>query len=359
MFVHICCSVDSHFFLQKLRKKYPKEKLIGFFYNPNIHPYSEYYLRLLDVKRSCKMLGISLMEGEYDYNSWLEAAKGYENEPEKGQRCTICFDKRVEESMKKALETGEKRVTTTLLTSPKKSIQQLDEVGKKLAAKYDLEFVCEDFRIHGGTQEQFSLAKKDKLYKQDYCGCLYALQKQREAQHRVSDELFCSIGNQILPKSLQERVELYNKRYELEKAQKSYEIVKEKFLNYRISRGYIKVNKKTVPSYFIAYSYLKRKKAKLKIEKEIKGVFYSNREEVKFLSIKKLNFLLKSSYTTVKQMIYNPPLFEKEYVLRGEIEKSFYSNSPIVIVDNVDFKSFEIYCDTVLYQDVRENLVIF
>jgi len=67
MLVHICCAVDSHYFLQKLQADYPDEKLTGFFYDPNIHPYSEYYLRLLDVKRSCKMLGIDLIEGEYDF----------------------------------------------------------------------------------------------------------------------------------------------------------------------------------------------------------------------------------------------------------------------------------------------------
>ena len=101
MLVHICCSVDSHFFLQKLKKIYPNEKLIGFFYDPNIHPYSEYRLRLLDVQRSCDMLGIELIEGEYDFRGWMEAVKGYENEPEKGKRCSICFTDRVEESIKK------------------------------------------------------------------------------------------------------------------------------------------------------------------------------------------------------------------------------------------------------------------
>ena len=99
--VHICCSVDSHYFLQKLQKDYPKATLIGFFYDPNIHPYSEYYLRLLDVKRSSKLLNIELIEGEYDYNLWLEAVKGYEDEPEKGKRCSICFDRRFEVSAKK------------------------------------------------------------------------------------------------------------------------------------------------------------------------------------------------------------------------------------------------------------------
>ena len=62
MLVHICCAVDSHYFLQKLRTDYPDEKLIGYFYDPNIHPYSEYHLRLLEVRRSCQMLGIELID---------------------------------------------------------------------------------------------------------------------------------------------------------------------------------------------------------------------------------------------------------------------------------------------------------
>ena len=73
MLVHICCSVDSHFFLEKLQADYPEEKLTGFFYDPNIHPYSEYRLRYLDVQRSCKKLGIDLLEGEYDFETWMDA----------------------------------------------------------------------------------------------------------------------------------------------------------------------------------------------------------------------------------------------------------------------------------------------
>jgi len=95
MLVHICCSVDSHFFLEKLKEQFPKERLIGFFYDPNIHPYSEYRLRLLDVQRSCKKLGIELIEGEYDYQNWLKAVRGLEREKEKGERCRVCFDKRL------------------------------------------------------------------------------------------------------------------------------------------------------------------------------------------------------------------------------------------------------------------------
>ena len=95
MLVHICCSVDSHFFLQKLQLLYPEESLVGYFYDPNIHPFSEYQLRLLDVKRSCEKLGIPLHEGEYNYKGWLEAVRGLEDEPEKGKGCSICLDNRL------------------------------------------------------------------------------------------------------------------------------------------------------------------------------------------------------------------------------------------------------------------------
>ncbi len=359
MLVHICCSVDSHFFLQKLQKLYPNEKLVGFFYDPNIHPYSEYYLRLLDVKRSCKMLGVELLEGEYDVGGWLDAVKGYEDEPEKGQRCTLCFDNRVEVSMKKAKELGIDKVTTTLLTSPKKSIEQLTAVGKKLAKKYEVEFISVDFRKKGGTNEQFLLAKKDKLYHQNYCGCIYALNKQRDAQGKIADELFSNMAKQVQPNSIEERIELYEQRVKLEKLSKSYDIVKSSFLNYRVLSSYLKVNKKIIPSYPLFYSYLKQKKVKLRVEKDIKDIYYANRDNVKFISIDYFNRAANLSYKNIKELIFHPPLVEEEIKFRNLIENSFYSLSPIVIVDKIDFKAFELYLDAVYFNDIRENLLIF
>ena len=359
MLVHICCSVDSHFFLQKLQKLYPDEELVGFFYNPNIHPYSEYYLRLLDVKRSCKMLGIEMIEGEYDVRGWLEAVRGYENEPEKGERCTLCFDNRVEASIKKAKELGIDKVTTTLLTSPKKSIEQLTHVGKKLGSKYGVEFISIDFRKNGGTNEQFLLAKKDKLYHQNYCGCMYALSKQRDTQGKIANELFSNIANQIQPNSIEDRIKLYEQRVKLEELGKNYEIIKSSFINYRILNAYLKVDKKIIPSYPIFYSYLKRKRVKLRVEKNIRGIYYANRDNIKFVTIDYFNKLMNFSYKNTKELIFRPPLVEDEINFRNRIENSSYSLSPIVIVDKVEFKTFELYLDSLYYNDIRENLVIF
>ena len=66
MLVHICCAVDSHYFLEKIQEEFPSEELVGYFYDPNIHPYSEYRLRYLDVEYSCQKLGIKLIEGAYN-----------------------------------------------------------------------------------------------------------------------------------------------------------------------------------------------------------------------------------------------------------------------------------------------------
>ena len=159
MLVHICCAVDSHYFLQKIRDDYPDERVVGFFYDPNIHPYSEYYLRLLEVRRSCGILGIELVEGEYDIDSWLKAVRGLEREPEKGARCAVCFDHRFEKSAQICSELGLERFTSTLLTSPKKSLKQLEISGQRLGERYGVEFVAPDYRKASGTQEQNILAK--------------------------------------------------------------------------------------------------------------------------------------------------------------------------------------------------------
>ncbi|KIM03455.1 MAG: diacylglucosamine hydrolase like protein [Sulfurovum sp. AS07-7] len=356
MLVHICCAVDSHYFLQKLRDDYPNEKLIGFFYDPNIHPYSEYYLRLLDVKRSCKLLNIELIEGEYDTQSWLEAVKGYENEPEKGKRCSICFDNRFETSAAKAKELGMKIFTSTLLTSPKKSLAQLKTSGEFLAKKYGIEFIAPDYRSKQGTQEQNILAKQDKLYRQDYCGCLFGLTKQREYQDRLADELFSPMSNQIMPESIESRIQLYEKRWELEDKGISYAIRKERFLNYRLLLAKVTQNNHTIPSHFLPYSTLKKGYSRGKITWD-ENMGYFDRDEIIFISLDFYNKLANTEYKTVKELIFNPPIFEEEIKIREQIFSNPYNLSAIIVINNKLNGKFEIICDSKVYEDVKENLI--
>ncbi len=335
MLVHICCSVDSHFFIEKLQQEFPDEKLIGFFYDPNIHPYSEYRLRLLDVERSCQKLGIELIEGEYDFETWLDAVRGLESEPEKGARCEVCFDRRFEVSAHKALELGEQTMTTTLLVSPKKSQEQLIRSGEAFEASHGVKFVAFDYRKNNGTADQGRVSREQQLYRQDYCGCLFGLSMQREQQHRLMDEMFSPLNRQILPASIEERLELYTRRNELEDQAIPYRIIKERFLNYRLIRSSVKVGTEIVPSYPLFYSTINRTSTEGKIDFDIDGQFFLNREEVRFITLDTFNTLTSSSYKNTKELMFNAPSVETEIALRTQLTGSPFNTSAIIVVDEI------------------------
>jgi len=358
LLVHICCSVDSHFFLEKLQQDFPEEKLTGFFYDPNIHPYSEYKLRYLDVQRSCKKLGIELLEGEYDFETWMDLVRGLEKEPEKGSRCEVCFDRRFDVSAHKALALGEKKITTTLLVSPLKSQEQLKRVGDAFYEKNGVEFVFVDYRTGGGSQDQSRVTKEEQLYRQDYCGCIYGLTMQREQQDKLMDEMFSPLGRQILPASIEDRLELYQRRMDYEDEGIDYKLVREKFLNYRQYNLKLTIAKKAVDAHALVYSTLPRKKANGRIEYSSEYLHYLNREEVKFLLLKDFNSLTQSSFNSVKELIFSPLSVEQELNLRRKLCNSAYDLSPIFVLDELQEGKIEIYLDATTYEDSREYLLL-
>lgn len=357
MLVHICCSVDSHFFIEKLQQEYPDEKLVGFFYDPNIHPYSEYRLRLLDVERSCKKLDIELIEGAYDYENWMDAVRGLEKEPEKGARCEVCFDRRFEVSAHKALELGETSMTTTLLVSPLKSQEQLKKSGDAFHASHGVEFIAFDYRKNGGTNDQSRVSKEQQLYRQDYCGCLYGLSMQRDQQHRLMDEMFSPISRQILPASIEERLELYTRRVKLEDQAVPYRIIKERFLNYRLLNSSVKIGTEIVPSYPLFYSTTSRPSTEGKIDFEINGQHFLNREEVRFIILDTFNTLTSSAYKNTKELMFNAPSVETEMALRAQLSGNPFNTSAIIVVDEIPTAKITLLLETKTYDDTREKLI--
>jgi predicted adenine nucleotide alpha hydrolase (AANH) superfamily ATPase len=344
--------------MEKLQQEYPDEKLVGFFYDPNIHPYSEYQLRLLDVERSCKKLGIELIEGEYDYENWMNAVRGLEKEPEKGARCEVCFDKRFEVSAHKALELGERSMTTTLLVSPLKSQEQLKKSGDTFHATHGVEFIAFDYRKNGGTNDQGRVSREQQLYRQDYCGCIYGLTMQRDQQHRLMDEMFSPISRQILPASIEERLEFYKKRMKLEDQDTPYRIIKERFLNYRLIRSSVKVGNATIHSYPLFYSTINRTQAQGNIDFEIDGQFFLNREEVRFITLETFNTLTASTYQNTKELIFNAPSVETEIALRSRLTGSAFNTSAIIVVDEIPSAKITLVLETKTYDDTREKLIV-
>lgn len=349
--VHICCSVDSHYFLSELQKAYPDKRFVGYFYNPNIHPRSEYDLRLLDVQRSCKMLDIELIEGEYELEEWLCGVKGLEDEPEKGARCVNCFDIRLQKTAKVALQNKIPTFSSTLLSSPMKEQQILFAEGDRIAEAYGLSFLKIDVRSKGGTQKQSELANKDRLYKQNYCGCQFALLKQREAQNQLPLELMSDIGGQILPGSNEQRMSVFAQRNECEQNGKDYVLYKKSVIIWRDLRSYCLQNGIVIDSYIVAHSRSKNgvKTSDIVYIKhfcpnfgETISLGYAKKDESVFICLDDLNKIWGTGYKSVREMVYKPPLYERELELRDEL-CGRDSTNPIVILDHPQRHSLKIY----------------
>ena len=288
----------------------------------------------------------------------MQAVRGLEKEPEKGARCEVCFDKRFTISAKKALELGEKKITTTLLVSPLKSQEQLKRVGDEFYKSHGVEFIAVDYRSGGGTQDQSRVTKEEQLYRQDYCGCIFGLTMQREQQDKLMDEMFSPISGQVLPASIEERLALYTKRNELEDKSIAYKIIKQKFLNYRqFNFKLISGKRDVLDAYALSYSTLPRKRAQGRIEFVHEGIGYFNREEVKFLSREHFNSLSNSNFASVKEIIYNPLSFEEEQQLRAHISGSNYDLTPIIVVEELPQTKLTIELDAKVYEDTKENII--
>lgn len=354
MLVHICCSVDSHYFLSELRKVYPQSKMLGYFYNPNIHPKAEYDLRLFDVKRSCKMLGIDLIEGEYEIQKWFADVKGLECEPEKGERCVKCFDMRLEKSAQVAHKMSFDSFTSTLLASPLKEQKILFAEGDEIALAYGLEFIKIDVRSNGGTQAQSELANKDRLYKQTYCGCQFALSKQREKQKQLPLELMSNIGKQIAPGSNESRKAVFDLRDECERLGREYVLYKQTKIVWRNLRSICIDEGKVISSYVLTHSrsknmvktssitYIKQSVYDKEHKIQTIEVGYAKRDESIFISIEDMNALLKTHYTNVQEMVYNAPCYEDEMALRVELCGADSMN-PIIVLDRHITHSLKIF----------------
>ena len=375
MLVHICCSVDCDYFLRRL-KELTQEPLIGYFYDPNIHPYGEYVLRMHDAKRVCENLGIKFIPGEYDFQGWLDGARGLENEPEKGARCEFCFDFRMQKTAELALSLGEGKITTTLLMSPKKSHSQLCASLQRICERCRLEFIAPDFRKNGGTNEQFALAKKDALYHQNYCGCIYALVSQRNDQRRAERnsggsltadlkqnlaqgteiyELMSSIDRQILPASVEEKLKFYKKLCSLERKGVKFSVLRDRFLNYRLLRAWIKFDGEVVPSFVLFGSHFTRENVKLSVERGCE-IFCSDKGEIKILSLAKFNEISRSNFKSVSEMLKNPPSLACQNKARTALRVAG-SLSPIIVTDEIRAAKVQIYGLSRIFLDVREILV--
>ncbi len=183
LLLHSCCAPCSSYVIEYLS---PFFSISLFFYNPNIHPEEEYKKRLeeqivlidkLTVKNKVK-----LIIGPYEPELFFQKIKGLEQEKEGAIRCLKCFELRLEKTAQKASQLNIPYFTTTLTVSPHKNAKLLNQLGKKIASLYRLQYLFSDFKKRGGFQRSIFLSHKYQLYRQAYCGCIFS------KQQRLSDD---------------------------------------------------------------------------------------------------------------------------------------------------------------------------
>lgn len=183
LLLHVCCWPDATIPIVDLKKEY---EVIGFWYDPNIQPKKEYDKRLRAFKKVCKIEGIECIEGEYDVKNFFKKIKWLEHTPEKWEKCTECYDMRLERTAKLASQMWITFWTSTLNTSPHKDLEKIFELGEKHSQPHPspllegegiekkLKFLKIAFRKNNGFLRSVEYTKKYKIYRQDYCGCVYS-----------------------------------------------------------------------------------------------------------------------------------------------------------------------------------------
>ena len=126
--------------------------------------------------RFADKLGMPFIDADYEKDEWFKRTRGLEHEPERGERCTVCFDMRFEYTAHHAHQHGFEAISSTLGISRWKNFEQINQCGENAAKRYpNLTYWTFNWRKSGGSQRMLEISKRERFYKQEYCGCVYSL----------------------------------------------------------------------------------------------------------------------------------------------------------------------------------------
>jgi len=164
--LHICCGPCSIYPVDYLREK--GMDIHGYFYNPNIHPYTEYVKRMETLQKYAANIEMPLnCDDDYRLEEFLRKVVHRET-----TRCLGCYTLRLEEAARAAQKGGFDSFTTTLLVSPYQKHELIREIGLEYGQKYGVPFYYADFRP--GYRQATVRSRELGMYRQQYCGCIYS-----------------------------------------------------------------------------------------------------------------------------------------------------------------------------------------
>lgn len=172
--LHSCCAPCSCQVIESLHQE--KFQFTIFFYNPNVQPQAEYQLRKQENQRYALKLQIPFIDADYDPSNWFSQVRGLEWEPERGRRCSVCFDMRLGHSAGYAAQNHFTHLATTQGISRWKNLSQVNRSGLKATSSYpNLTFLDCNWRKNNALQRKQEITQQEAFYRQQYCGCLYSL----------------------------------------------------------------------------------------------------------------------------------------------------------------------------------------
>ncbi len=166
LLLHICCANCGIYPLERIKER--GDDVVGYFFNPNIHPYQEYQKRLEALRQYAGKVGLEVIYR--DAYLLEEFLRNVSQKPE--ERCQYCYSVRLEATAREAKKSGFDQFTTTLLQSTHQNHQLIRETGERIAKEVGIPFYYEDFRQ--GWRRGVEVSKSIGLYRQQYCGCIYS-----------------------------------------------------------------------------------------------------------------------------------------------------------------------------------------
>ena len=173
LLLQICCApCGTYISRERLASRYD---LTWYFYNPNLVSQLEYDRRLEAVQSMAEKFDWPLVIVPYDHQPWQDLTCGRATDPERGERCRLCYRDRLARTARFAKDQGFDLFGTTLAVSPYKDTAAILSLGRALADESGVGFLAEDLQADDAYRQSQDLAKELGLYRQKFCGCEYSL----------------------------------------------------------------------------------------------------------------------------------------------------------------------------------------
>ena len=175
--LHICCAPCANQCIEVLRGD--GLEVTGFWFNPNIHPFTEYRARRNTVREYLETIDVKLIEqNDYALRPFVRAVA-----EDIANRCGKCYEMRLFEAARQAKDGGFDSFTSSLFISPYQNHELMRDTAERAAAEYGVEFLYRDFRPYFRAGQD--RARELGMYMQKYCGCVFSEEERYLKRNKI------------------------------------------------------------------------------------------------------------------------------------------------------------------------------